>query len=253
MSANTSISPQKQGWDMIARDSSTAKSRITIWYLKKFPLFEHLAPQTVGVLADRIRTMQFRKGAPVFTPGRELSHAYILLRGSVKVSRIEASDGKELILYLVKPGEPFGAMPFMRGREIKRVAVAHQKSIVGVINRIDWERLFSADRALCGSILQTTTSRLQELQGRMTEIAYREVNCRLARLLLRLSREYPQNRDCGIQIHLPFTQQDFSDFIAATREMTSLTINEFKRKGWIAVHNRRVCIHKPRSLRRIAE
>lgn len=233
--------------------SAGAKSRMTAWYLKKSPLFEDVAPETVDTLSKRLRTKEYARGTMIFTPGRELSGTYYLLRGSVKVSRIEAGDGKELVLYMVRPGEPFGSLPFTGERDPKRIAVAHQKSLIGVLGRKEWERLFASDPAFYQSVMQVAGSRLQQLQGRMAEIAYRDVDCRVARLLLRLSREYPLNRECGVQIRLPFTQQDLSDFIAATREMTSLTINEFKRRGWIAVHNRRICIHKPRSLRRLAD
>jgi CRP/FNR family transcriptional regulator len=189
----------------------------------------------------------------IFTPGRELAGTYYLLRGSVQVSRIEAGDGKTLILYMVRPGEPFGSLPFTGRRDPKRIAVAHQKSLVGVLGRKQWERLFRSDRAFHRSAVQVAGFRLQQLEARMAEIAYRDVDCRLARLLLRLSREYPLERECGGQIRLPFTQQELSNFIAATREMTSLAINEFKRKGYIAIHNRRICIHKPRKLREIAD
>lgn len=238
---------------MTAVSAPSSKSKITLWYLKRSPLFDHLPPKTVEILASRLRSTLFAKGTPVFTPGQELSRTYFLLSGSVKVSRIEASDGKELILYLVKPGEPFGAMPFEMDKDVKRVAVAHQKSHVGILGKSEWVRLLETDERLYESLLQLAGSRLRQLQGRMAEITYREIPCRIARLLLRLSADYPKERECGVQIGLPFTQQDISDFIAATREMTSLTINDFKRKGWIALHNRRICIHKPRSLRNMAE
>lgn len=238
---------------MAAGSSPFVNSRITAWYLKRSPLFEPVAHETVEFLASRLRTTEYAKKDLVFTPGRELSNTYFLLRGSVKVSRVEPSDGKELILYLVKPGEPFGALPFTGGIEDKRIAVAHQKSLVGVFGKRAWEKVLASDRELYRSVTRVAGERLLQLQGRMTEIAYRDVHCRVARLLLRLSREYPLKRECGVQIRLPFTQQDISNFIAATREITSLTINDFKRNGWIAMHNHRICIHKPRALRRIAD
>lgn len=232
--------------------AAATKSRMILWYLHRSPLFGNLSPKTARVLAARFRVADFARGTPIFTPGRELSRTYVLLSGSVKISRIEASDGKELILYLVRPGEPFGAMPFAMDRDVRRVAVAHRKSRVGVLGKTELEKLLKTDPQLYGSLLELAGSRLRQLQKRTAEIAYGEIPCRLARLLLRLGEEYPRKRDCGVQIGLPFTQQEISDFIAATREMTSLTINEFKREGYIAVHNRRICIHKPRPLRKLA-
>jgi CRP/FNR family transcriptional regulator len=231
----------------------TTKSKITLLNLQRSPLFARLSLQTAQELSSRLRVTVYNRRTPIFTPGNELSRTYFLLSGSVKVSRLEASDGKELILYLVKPGEPFGAMPFTMSRDLKRVAVAYEKSRVGVLGKNEWKRLLENDPAMYRALLELAGQRLQQLQERMAEIAYREIPCRLARLLLRLSKEYKRKRECGVQIRLPLTQQDISDFIAATREMTSLTINDFKRNGWIAVHNRRICIHKPRSLRKIAE
>jgi CRP/FNR family transcriptional regulator, cyclic AMP receptor protein len=237
---------------MTTSGTSITRTRMTTWYIKKSPLFVQAAYETVKSFSMRLRTSQYARGARLFATGRTAANTYILLRGSVKVSHIEPDDGKELVLYLVKPGEPFGTFPFTTRRDPEHVTVAHQKSLIGFIRTKEWERFYSEDREFCFAIHRVAATRMKQMEERMMEIAYRDIDCRLARLLIRLSSEYPVKCDCGVQIGLPFTQQDISDFIAATRETTSLAINEFKRNGWIAMHNRRICIHKPRSLRRIA-
>ena len=90
------------------------------------------------------------------------------------------------------------------------------------------------------------------MEDRLEELSVGTVPARTARILLRLSREFPAPLACGTKVNVLFTQQDIAHMIGATREVTSSTLNEFRRQGWLGVHNRYLCVHDPAGLYRTA-
>jgi CRP-like cAMP-binding protein len=44
-------------------------------------------------------------------------------------------------------------------------------------------------------------------------------------------------------VNVLLTQQDIASMIGATREVTSSTLNVFRRRGWLGIHDRYMCIH----------
>ncbi|MFQ5675723.1 MAG: helix-turn-helix domain-containing protein [bacterium] len=39
------------------------------------------------------------------------------------------------------------------------------------------------------------------------------------------------------------TQQELANLVGSTQEMLSMTLNRFRRSGWIDVHRRYICLH----------
>ncbi len=182
----------------------------------------------------------------------QTDRVFVVLRGAVKVCRIEPSDGKELILFVVRPGVPFGALPFVEETDDDTVTIALQKSTLGDIHRDDLAKFLSGSAGQ-QAVIKLVQDNAALIRQRMAEVAYGDVETRIARLLLRLGEDHGRKKPCGYQIRLPLSQQDIGNFVAATRETASLTLNEFKRQGWIAIHNRKICLHDFEALSRIAE
>jgi CRP/FNR family transcriptional regulator len=239
----------------VPHTGSTKKTKTAhgpLWFLKRSPFFKQLPGETLDKIARRLAVREVTKGSPVGLMDAPADRAYVLLRGTVKVCRIEPSDGKELILYVVTPGVPFGALPFIDETGDDTVAIALQKTLLGEIHRDDLARLLSGSAGR-DAVIALVQENAELIRKRMAEVTYGDVETRIARLLLRLCEDHGRKKPCGYQISLPLTQQDIGNFVAATREMASLTLNEFRRRGWIAVHNRKICVHDVKALSRIAE
>lgn len=87
----------------------------------------------------------------------------------------------------------------------------------------------------------------------MEELLFKDIPHRLGCLLLRLAKEHPLRKDCGVQIDLRLTQEEIGGLIGATRESTNAALNHFKRNGWIQFHERTICLHDERALKKLVE
>lgn len=229
------------------------------WHLKNSGISETIGRPALQQLMNGMETRTLKKGEMLFP--REKGVCF-LLAGCVGVSRIDASSGKEFILYIVKPGEFFGNSSLhgngdnarkRNGDRETSVARALQRSRVGFINRGSFNDLM-LDDVFREEMERNLESRLVQLETRIEELVFNKVRGRLANLLLRLSRDFsgecPEN--IGVSINVSLTQNDIACLIAASREITSLTLNDLRRAGVVEFHDRRICIHDVEALKKLS-
>ena len=83
-------------------------------------------------------------------------------------------------------------------------------------------------------------------------LVFKDVNSKLAELLLRLGTEYGVDDARGTLVALKITHQEMANLIGSTRETVSLTLSQFKRKGLISTEGRRVILSDMEGLRALA-
>lgn len=223
-----------------------------LWYLRKVNLLEDVDRAELERTARLMLLKEIPRGETILLDGRGAERVYFLFKGRVGVSRIDSTTGKEMILYFVRPGEPFGVLSTPGGKS-ESVAKVLSKSLIGYVEKRDFLRL-TRTATVHPRLDKLLESRLIRVENRLEELAFCDVPTRLARLLLRLSKQFPGTcpKGVGSTIALTLTQQEIGNLIAASREITSLTLNQFRRDGWVAKHGRRLCIHNRAVLERAA-
>jgi CRP/FNR family cyclic AMP-dependent transcriptional regulator len=223
-----------------------------LWYLSKVNLLSDVDRVELERVARLLLLKEFARGETFLLNASNSERVYFLFKGKIGVARIDPSTGKEVMLYLVRPGEPFGALSTSR-EESESVAKVLAASLVGYVEKADFLAL-ARKSVVHPRLEKLLESRLVRLENRLEDLAFCDVTTRLARLLLRLSDDYPGEcpKNEGALIELNLTQQEIGNLIAASREITSLTLNEFRRDGWVARHGRRLCIHDRAALEETA-
>jgi CRP/FNR family transcriptional regulator len=211
--------------------------------LRTMELFRDVSFMDLARVADvtRFQTIGKRNRIALLNDG--YGHLCFLMEGLAKVSRSDKNGG-ETILYLMKPGESYG-VPVSDYREDVSI-VALQPSVVARVRMRDLEQIIGAVR-IQAEISRVRSLRMRQMEDRLDEMSGR-VPARTARILLRLCKEFPQALACGTKVNVLLTQQDIASMIGATREVTSSTLNLFRRRGWLGIHDRYVCVHNPAEL-----
>jgi CRP/FNR family transcriptional regulator len=209
-------------------------------------LFRRLEPVQLEDLARNLRVQVYRRRELVYASRRELPGVLVLLDGRIKITRADPRTGRELILFIVGPGDVFG-IPVTDSQE-PTSAVALDQSVVGRMRVADFERLTQSPE-FAVEMARITADRLAHVTTRLDEMVFRDVPARLARSLLRLANEFPGEPSGGARIDVRLTQQDLADLIGSTRESASLAVNNFKRQGLIDVKQRMIFIRDQEKLR----
>lgn len=196
--------------------------------LSDVSLFEGLAPADLDALAALARPRSFAAGQQIFAEGDPGLGFHVVAAGKVKVMKY-APDGKEQILHVWGPGEPFGEVAVFEGDAFPAHAEALEET----------RTLFFPREALLGAIghrpelamrlLAVLSRRLRRFVAQVEALTLREVPARLAAYLL-LQDEQQQAR--GL-VSLDLAKGQLANLLGATPETFSRVLARMTREGLV--------------------
>jgi CRP/FNR family cyclic AMP-dependent transcriptional regulator len=222
-----------------------------LWHLKKIPLFEDLGEETLQSLCKQVELREIRRRQVVYLPGDPGSAIYFVNGGRVKVSKV-TRDGKELTLAYRGPGEIFGELALIDGGPREEMAEAMENTTISEIARIAFEQIIEREGLIGYRLTRVVAQRRRDVENKIEQLVFKDVNAKLAELLLRLAAEYGIDDARGTLVTLKITHQEMANLIGSTRETVSLTLSQFKRKGLIHADGRKVILANREGLRALA-
>jgi CRP/FNR family transcriptional regulator len=190
--------------------------------LRETPVFRELSDEDRHLFARIGQTKLYPKGDLIFAEGDPAEHLYTIARGKVKVFKVTPS-GKELILSILGPGAPVGAVAVYQDVPFPASAIAFEDAVLIRIPARDYFELLEKHPELVRRLLGAMTHRLMELNLRFPELAGGGVEARFARLFLRLAEDIGRPGEGGVLVPLRLSRQELSDFTGTTIE-TSIRI-----------------------------
>ncbi len=166
----------------------------------------------------------------IYYPGTQSTSVYFVEKGKVKLSYLDPS-GKRITLALRAAGELFGEMALVGEQRHRHHAEAMEDS---VLIRIPREKMLAwiRDRPdVLYQLLQLFGLWIRDLEEIVEDLAFRDIQARLSRQLLRLSHEYGVKTKDGILIGFRLTHRDLAEMIGSARENTTMALNRFAREG----------------------
>jgi CRP-like cAMP-binding protein len=205
---------------------------------------------------DRIERMAdimtFKRHQTIYLPGDPGDAVYFLKSGRVKITRV-SEDGKELTLAILEPGEVFGEIDVLQGMPRNELVEALEETVLCRVQRREFEMLLHGTPGLAIGLVKLLGLRLRRIESRMENLVFRDVPCRLARLLIDLIHDLGVEDDRGILIRARLSHRELANLIGSTRETVSLVLGEFRRDGLVELTGRQIVIRDPIKLARLVE
>jgi len=211
------------------------------------PLFSSLSPSQLETLENNSAVLKMDKGQVVFLEGAVAKGLYVLLSGQIKIYK-SSPEGKEQILHVLGPGEPFAEVPMFQGSRFPANAMAIQPSSVLYVEKSVLTRLMDRDAGLALAMLASLSQRLRQMTNLIGQLTLREVPARLAAYLLHQSDE----KNSGT-FDLDMSKGHLAGFLGATREALSRSLAKLGDQGFIAMDNRTITIINRDRLSALAE
>ena len=225
--------------------------RRVLWYLRKVPLLQDLPADVLAKLAEKVELREIRRRQVIYLPGDPGTAVFLVNGGRVKVSKV-TRDGKELTLSYRVPGEIFGETCLIDGEPREEMAEAMENALVTEIEREVFDELLRTQPSLGYKMTKILAQRRREIEAKIENLVFKDVNSKLAELLLRFSEEYGVEDARGTLVALKITHQEMANLIGSTRETVSLTLAQFKKRGLIQSEGRKVIISDREGLRALA-
>ena len=205
--------------------------------LATFPLFRGLPAEQLESLAAIALDKIVRRGQTIFAEGDEGDGFYLLITGKVKIYKI-SPEGKEQILHIFGPGEPFGEVPVFAGERFPANAEAVEKSRLFFFPRKIFTGLIGRNPSLALNMLAILSKRLRRFTRLVDDLSLKEVPGRLAAYLLYLSE-----RDRGSQyLQLPISKGQLASLLGTIPETLSRILKRMNALGLIETEGSRIKI-----------
>ncbi len=171
------------------------------------------------------RAVSLDSGAVVFHAGAPCQAYLLVLEGTVRV-QFTTESGRNVVLYHVGAGDScvlttsclLGSVPY----PAEGITQSPVRALA--IPPAEFMRTMDASAEFRAFVLQNVGRRFAEVIGRMTDVAFGQIDSRLARALLEASRTAPR---AGI------THETLAGELGSAREVVSRHLKRFEQCGWV--------------------
>jgi len=215
----------------------------------KVPIFSNLTESELIDIIKMTGHEEFGKGDTICFEGLEANTLYIINEGEIKLFKY-TKDGKEQILHILTAGDFFGELNLLKGGEYSFSAEAITSTRLCTLTKEKMKSIILEKPEIALKIMETLADRLNSLETLAQNLATNEVEVRLAYMLLELKKEYGKETTEGIEMKIPITREDMSNYTGVARETVSRKLKVFEEEGIIKlVGNKKIIILNEERLR----
>ncbi len=196
--------------------------------LKAVPLFASFPDDQLRMLTTMVTRRSAPRGTTIMAGGDATDSLYIVLSGRLKVMMSD-SEGKEVILTILGPGEFFGEMGLIDDEPRSASVVTIEPCELLSIAKRDFKKCLSENFEMAMEVMRGLVRRLREADRKIGSLALLDVYGRVARLLLDMAENV--NGEKIVTKRLP--KQDIAKMIGASREMVSRVMKDLQTGGYI--------------------
>lgn len=205
--------------------------------VESVPLFKGLPHDQIDELAAIAVTRKVKNGEIIFTEGEAADGFYVVVSGKVKIYKMSL-EGKEKILHIFGPPEPFGEVAVFAGIHFPAYAQAILNSKLLFFPRNAFIDLVSTNPSLALNMLAVLSMRLRQFASQIESLTLKEVPARLASYLILLSEE--QGNDATVS--LPISKGQLASLLGTIPETLSRILSKMSTHQLIEVNGRHIRI-----------
>ena len=198
------------------------------------PLFKGLAGKHIEDLAGIATERTYGRGQIIFTESEPCSGFYVCVTGRVKIFMI-GSDGKEQILHVFGPIEPFGEVPVFEGGPFPASAAALDECRALFFPREAFIGLIEKDPALALKMAALLSRRLRQFTKVIEGLSLIEVPGRLAAYLLHLDGQSADSHN----VRLDLSKAELASLLGTIPETLSRILGRMAQQGMVHSTGRR--------------
>ncbi|MBI2857294.1 MAG: Crp/Fnr family transcriptional regulator [Chloroflexi bacterium] len=226
----------------MAKKQETMASQVD--FLRLLPYFSTLPPAEIERIARDTVERTFDRGEVLFTEGEPCRGLYAVKSGLVRVFK-SSPEGREQVMLIAKSGDSFNDIPVFDGGPNPASAAALELSTVLIIPR---ETVLSLvkDCPPARAIIKLFSTRLRYLTNLVSDLSFRSVLSRLAKVLLEVAVA-----EGGPAPTRRLTQEEMAAMVGTVRDVIGRALRLLEKEGAIRLQRERIIVVDPEKLRQI--
>jgi CRP/FNR family transcriptional regulator, nitrogen oxide reductase regulator len=221
-------------------------------FLRSCPVFANVPAREIEALSGVAQERVYRAREYVFSEGEPAAWFCVVRSGHVKILRT-SREGKDVVLELLGPGEPFGGVAVIERRPYPASAQATEPSTVLKIPQDPIVALAERYPSIIREMALMIGRRLRAAHDSMKSLAVDPVEARLATTLLRLGEREGTREGRAIRLPFHLTRQSLADMTGTTVETTIRIVSRWLRDGLVREDGTHLVLGDIDALRGVAE
>lgn len=216
-----------------------------LWHLDQTGLTEQLSLREKNSLAAACKDILLPKGRTAFKQGTPSDALFIVNRGIVRLTTGNF-QGKEKIIGFLGSGEIFGEEVLGLSENRQSEAVAHVETWLGVLESQQLDFLLQECPRLNRNLIEILNRKLAQARDEIETLSFNDTEQRIAKTLLRLAGKHgirTVSSKALKKLRFPVSHEYLARMIGANRPHVSAIMSDFKKKGWLQYHRRRLIIN----------
>ena len=217
-----------------AIDVETCKKCNGKYCAQKISIFENLEEKELKDITDSINRRKYSKNEMIFFEGDRPNKLFLINSGKVKIFKYN-KEGKEQIIYILSEGDFIGDSNIFIKEPMKYNAISIEETNICELTKKDFDTVIKNNPEIAFKILKTAYQRIDELQTLVQSLSTKNIESRIAGLLLSFIKDFGKPDKRGIIMELPLNREDLANYIGVTRETISRKLSLLQEEGILEV------------------
>ena len=209
--------------------------------LRRSPLFARLTDSEIDAILAHARAARYAEGDRIFAKGDPGNSMMAVLKGRVMISS-PSLDGRQMVLSVMRDGEVFGEIALLDGKERTADVSAMSDCELLVVPRRSVLALLEQRPDLCLRLLVVLCERLRRTNEQVEDLAFLDLEARIAKVLIRLAEEDGADRPRTGPAAVKISQRALGELVGGSRESVNKHLQDWKRSGIIAIEKGAIVI-----------
>jgi CRP/FNR family transcriptional regulator, cyclic AMP receptor protein len=213
-------------------------------------LLGKLSGDEIDTLLHFARVERYPSGEEIYAKGSPGQSMMAVLRGTAKMTSV-SSEGKEIVLNIMHPGDIFGEIALLDGEERSADAVAMTDCELLVIHRRDFMPILEKRADICLILLRILCQRLRQTSEQVEDVLFRHLESRVAKALLHLADSATLHAIPGSPVGLHVSQRELGSHAGGSRESVNKILQSWHKADWIELGKGTIVIRNLDALARL--
>jgi CRP-like cAMP-binding protein len=210
--------------------------------LRRSSLFARLGDGEIDAILAHAMVARHAGGDLIFAKGDPGNSMMAVLEGRIMITA-PSQDGRQVVLTVMREGDVFGEIALLDGKERTADATAMTGCELLIVPRRSLLALLERRPDLCIDLLIVLCERLRRTNEQVEDLAFLDLEARIAKVLIRLAEENGRGRSGTAPVGVKISQRALGELVGGSRESVNKHLQDWKRAGIIAIEKGSIVIH----------
>ena len=200
-------------------------------------IISQLHEEALDFLLRSGRVYEFKRNSVIFLESEQADRFFLILEGSVKISRLNR-EGKEVVIAILGKGNFFGEMALLDGFGRSADASAEENTSILSIREDVFNQLLYDYPDVTIRILRELARRIRNSDSQIKGLSLLNSRGKVASALLRWAHDQGIAQGEDVVITGAPTQKEMASYVGLTRETFNRVLKKLESEGYIEIYPR---------------